>query len=207
MPVIKSDRVPLNRHVTFLLLAGTGLAWDLYSKWFVFRSLGCCPGAGAWVWPDNWGWHWLSPFVRFQLHTNVNFGALWGMGQGKSLLFAGLSVLAAIGIPTWLFIFRGAISKWLTVAMGFVMSGVLGNLYDRLGLHGLRADGNPVYGVRDFLHFWFFEGTPIHFDWAIFNFADVFLVTGAIMLVIQSLFMQPSATKQVLTQSTASQST
>ena len=34
----------------------------------------------------------------------------------------------------------------------------------------------PLQAVRDFLHFRF--GT---FDWAIFNFADVFLVTGAII--------------------------
>ena len=35
-------------------------------------------------------------------------------------------------------------------------------------------------------------GTPAQFDWAIFNFADTYLVTGAIMLVIQALFLQPA---------------
>jgi len=189
---VQQTTIPFNRYVTFVLLAGGGLAWDLYSKWAVFTQLGC-PGAGNWVWPDNWGWQGLSPFIRFQLHTNFNYGALWGMGQGKSHLFASLSVIAALGILCWMFVYKGAASKWLTVALGFVMGGVLGNLYDRLGLHGWTdANHAPIYAVRDFLHFWFFEGTPAHFDWAIFNFADVYLVTGAIMLVIQSLFLEPA---------------
>ena len=64
-----------------------------------------------------------------------------------------------------------------------IMAGTLGNLYDRAGLHGLvDANGAAIYGVRDFLLFTFGN-----FHWPVFNFADVFLVTGAIMLGIQSL--------------------
>ncbi len=185
-------RVPASRYVCFLTLAAAGLAWDLYSKWFVFRSLGAPGGASAWIWPQNWGWEGLAPIVQFQLHTNFNAGALWGMGQGKSWLFATFSICAACGILYWLFVRKGAVSWWLTVAMGFVMAGILGNLYDRLGLHGWQDENQtPVYAVRDFLHFWFFAGTPAHFDFAIFNFADTFLVTGAIMLIVHSLFLQP----------------
>jgi signal peptidase II len=184
--------VPASRYAVFLLLSGAGLSWDLYSKHSVFSWLGC-PVASPWIWPDNWRWTWLSPIVRFQLHTNFNHGALWGLGQGMSPLFAGLSVVAAIGILYWLFIHKGAVSWWLTVALGLVMAGILGNLYDRLGLHGWQDDQHrPIYAVRDFLHFWFFEGTPAYFDWAIFNFADTYLVIGAIMLVIQSLFLHPA---------------
>lgn len=184
--------VPLSRYVVFVLLAGVGLSWDLYSKRSTFEWLGC-PVAGPWIWPLNWGWHGVARVVKFELHTNFNHGALWGMGQGMSLVFAGFSVVAAVGILYWLFMHKGAASWWLTVALGFVMAGVLGNLYDRLGLHGWKDnDGRPIYAVRDFLHFWFFEGTPAQFDWAIFNFADTYLVTGAIMLVIQALFLQPA---------------
>jgi signal peptidase II len=185
--------VPISRYAAFLLLSGAGLSWDLYTKWSVFSWLGC-PAAGPWVWPDNWGWNSLSPIVRFQIHTNFNHGALWGMGQGMSLLFACFSVAAALAILYWLFVHKGAASWWLTVALGLVMAGVLGNLFDRLGLHGwIDEDGRTIHAVRDFLHFWFFEGTPAHFDWAIFNFADTYLVTGAIMLVIQSLFLHPAS--------------
>jgi signal peptidase II len=187
-----SPRVPANRYWVFFGLAFGGVTWDLYSKWAVFEALGVRRSSG-WTWPDNWGWAGLAPIIRFQLHTNFNPGALWGMGQGFALFFAGLSVIAALGILYWLFLHKGAVSWWMTVALGFVMAGVLGNLYDRLGLHGWTENGKPLYAVRDFLHFWFFGGTQLEFHWAIFNFADVFLVTGAIMLVIHTLFLQPAA--------------
>lgn len=197
--------VPFNRYAVFGLLAATGLSWDLFTKWWVFSWLGV-PTSGPWTWPDNWGWMGLAPIVRFQLHTNFNHGALWGMGQGMSLLFAGLSIVAAVGILYWLFAHGGAQCWWLTVSLGLVMAGILGNLFDRLGLHGMKDEnGAPIYAVRDFLHFWFFDGTPAHFDWAIFNFADTYLVIGAIMLVIQSLFLQPAgepATAAVATTAT-----
>jgi len=68
------------------------------------------------------------------------------------------------------------------------MAGTLGNLYDRLGLHGcVRPDGSAIYGVRDFLAFTF--GT---YHYPIFNAADCFLVTGAIMLAIQSFRAEPA---------------
>jgi signal peptidase II len=194
MPGQPCQRIPLSRYIVFLALALGGGAWDLYSKWAVFKALGY-PGSASWLWPDNWGWSGLAAIVRFRLDTNFNEGALWGMGQGFAPLFAGLSIVAALGIVYWLFIHKGAICRWMTVALGFVMAGILGNLYDRLGLHGWRnAQHQPVYAVRDFLHFWFFEGTPLQFHWATFNFADVFLVTGAIMLVVHALFLQPAST-------------
>ena len=59
------------------------------------------------------------------------------MGQGFWLLFAALSIAAAVGILVWLFA-AGAARDWLlTVALAIVTIGILGNLYDRLGLPGL----------------------------------------------------------------------
>ena len=59
----------------------------------------------------------------------------------------------------------------LTVALGLIMAGALGNCYDRL-----------VFGhVRDFVHF---HVDPIGFDCAIFNFADNMLVAGAVVLML-----------------------
>jgi signal peptidase II len=63
------------------------------------------------------------------------------------------------------------------------MAGTMGNLYDRLGLHGyVDRNGTTILAVRDFLLFTFGD-----FHWPVFNFADSFLVTGAIMLVLHSL--------------------
>ena len=87
-------------------------------------------------------------------------------------------------------------SIWLTIVSGLLLAGAAGNLFDRLGLHGWkRVDGTVVYAVRDFLDFVFFGA----FHWATFNFADTYLVTGAIMLVVYSFVtpVEDSAAKPV----------
>lgn len=169
--------LPANRYVWFFSIAIAGLWIDLGSKNAVFESLGW-PGKSQWVQPLLGGWS------TFQLFTSVNEGALWGIGQGFTSVFAALSVLAIGAVLVWLFKYQAAQSLWLTISLGFVMSGTLGNLFDRLGMHGLKhpVNGGEVYGVRDFLLFTFGD-----FNWPIFNFADVFLVTGAIMLGVHSL--------------------
>jgi signal peptidase II len=187
--------VPLNRAVVFLLVAALILAGDLWSKSLVFRDLGY-PGTD--LDPVVRGTHsvfaaprghegtsvaYLDGWLAFRLLTSFNRGALWGVGQGYTWLFAALSAAAVIGIPTWLFAFKAARSWWLTVALGLILGGTLGNLYDRIGLPGcIDENGLTVAAVRDFLLFTF--GT---FHWPVFNFADVSLVTGAGMLVVHSL--------------------
>ena len=86
----------------------------------------------------------------------------------------------------WLFIRGEARSWWLTVSLGFIMAGTLGNLYDRLGLHGLHDKGELVYAVRDFLYFYKIE-------WPVFNVADCCLVCGAFLLLAQAFLAQPVA--------------
>lgn len=167
----------LSRAVVFFSIAVGGVGWDLFSKTAIFQWLGVGLNART-----AWETGWFNGWMTFKLQTTFNRGALWGMGQGFALGFAGLSVVAALGILFWLFLKGGARSWWLTVSLALIMSGTLGNLYDRLGLHGYMDQDGPVHAVRDFLAFTF--GT---FHWPLFNFADVFLVTGAIMLVIQSL--------------------
>ncbi|MEX1232396.1 MAG: signal peptidase II [Planctomycetaceae bacterium] len=172
---------PANRWISFWLLVVLGVALDLYSKAVVFQNLGYPNRQGPLLWESSTGW------LTFRFVTSFNHGALWGFGQGFTLVFATLSVVAVIGVVYWLFFRNGASSLWMTVSLGFVTAGALGNLYDRLALHGYVVDGEPIYAVRDFLLFTF--GT---FHWPVFNFADVFLVTGSIMLILQSLFMQPA---------------
>ena len=178
------DRVPASRPLIFTALTAACCGVDLYSKQRVFDALGYPGGVSPWT------KSWFGDEVRFQLLTSFNEGALWGMGQGLSWLFALLSVAAALGVLWWLFVAGAARSLWLTLALALVTGGALGNLYDRLGLHGCTyppsaADpaGELVRpAVRDFLLF-HFHG----WDWPVFNFADVFLVTGATMLAAQSL--------------------
>jgi len=167
----------------FAALASAGLIWDLFSKWYVFNQLGALQRRHIWTGSL------LGIPTEFQLATTFNHGALWGIGQGRTWLFAALSLVALVVIAYFIWN-RQAISSWfLTIATGLLLAGTLGNLFDRLGLHGWKENGAPVYAVRDFLDFVFFNGA---FEWATFNFADTYLVTGAIMLVVQSMFTPAS---------------
>lgn len=162
-------------------IAVLGLVWDLWTKQQVFAQLG--PQGTYPVWHGQI----LGMSIRFQLETTFNHGALWGMGQGKSWLFASLSVVALGAIAYFLWTRQAIASRWLTTITGLLLAGTLGNLYDRLGLHGWQnVKHETVYAVRDFLDFYFFNDS---FHWATFNFADTYLVVGACMLALHSFWV------------------
>ncbi|MEM1225323.1 MAG: signal peptidase II [Planctomycetota bacterium] len=172
----ESSPVSPSRWVLFAGLAAVGGGLDLWTKQSVFAWRGL-PGLKEVYWVIE---------GYFGVQTAVNIGAVFGLGAGKGWLFAVLSVVAAIGILVWLFVFGAAVSKWLTVAMGFVMGGIIGNLYDRLGLWWQPDYPEPWRtGVRD----WILWQASDEWRWPNFNIADSLLVTGAIMLMIHSTFM------------------
>ena len=161
------------------------LWWDLYSKSTVFERLGYPFKSGP-VHP------WMGQLSTFRLFTSFNEGALWGVGQGLTWLFAALSFVAIVVITFCLMKTPAGRNNWLTVALCLVLSGTLGNLYDRLGMYGYKnlETGRPYRAVRDFLLFTFGS-----YSWPVFNFADVFLVTGTGMLVVYSFWSERRAAK------------
>jgi signal peptidase II len=174
---------PSTRFVWFALLAISGCTLDLWTKHFVFSSPRFFHGDEWWLWEGYIG-----------IQKSLNEGALFGMGQGRTALFASLSVLAAIAIPLWLFWFRAAEDFWLTTLLGIIMGGVIGNFYDRIGLHGMKWDsfdphraGETVHAVRD----WILFQVNDQWVWPNFNIADSLLVVGAISLFIHSLLVTP----------------
>jgi len=118
--------------------------------------------------PANEWWIWQG-FVGIE--TAVNTGALFGVGQDMVIFFAVVSLIAVAGILYW--VLWGGATSHLTVvtALGMIMGGILGNLYDRLGFWGIR-------GVRDWILLRYKS-----FTWPNFNIADSLLVIGAILLV------------------------
>ena len=159
----------------FGALSITGGLLDLWSKEVVFRWRGL-PA-------QNDIWWVIEPY--FGIETAVNLGAVFGLGQGQGGFFATMSIIAAVAIIAWLFWFRAAESWWLTVALGLVGGGIIGNLYDRLGLWW--QDGYPKEwqsGVRD----WILWQVNSDWKWPNFNIADSLLVVGAGMLLYQSFF-------------------
>ena len=170
---------PRSRIVLFLVLAILGAAADLWTKAAVFSSRGL-PGMK----PP----YWVIDGI-LGIETAVNIGAVFGLGAGKGTFFAIFSIVAGIAIVVWLFKFGAAASLWLTWALGMISGGILGNLYDRLGMWW-----QPDYpsdwksGVRDWILFRI-EGFPMLDPWPNFNIADSLLVVGAGMLMIQSFWL------------------
>jgi signal peptidase II len=170
------ERVPFSRYVVFSAIAVIGCALDLVTKAWVFSSPVLRSGQILWLWDGHVG-----------IQLSRNWGALFGIGQGKTWLFASLSVFALIAIPIWLFAFRAARDGWLTFTLGCVTAGILGNLYDRLGLSGQQwaAPGHTspdaVHAVRD----WILWQANDRWRWPNFNIADSLLVLGACLMFLQ----------------------
>lgn len=121
----------------------------------------------------------LVPGV-LDLHLTLNTGAVFGIGQGQRWLFIVVSVLAT-GIILIL-VYRSPASAWVYhVALGMILSGALGNLYDRMNFAA----------VRDMLHLF---PTTDWYPW-IFNVADVALVVGVAVVLLHS-FLEGRAEKK-----------
>lgn len=169
---------PRSRYVLFALPAVLGCAADLITKAWVFSLPELRAGEILWLWTGHVG-----------IQLSRNWGALFGIGQGMVWLFAALSTAAAIAIPVWLFRFGAARDAWLTGALGCVMAGVLGNLFDRLGLSGERWNGpgheaeQAVHAVRD----WILWQANADWRWPNFNIADSLLVIGAGLLFVHAI--------------------
>jgi len=169
----------MGRLVVFLLSSSLILILDLLTKWYVFRWLG-----GPRENPVFWIWEGV-----FGFQTTLNEGAVFGIGQGWTFLFALAGVIALGAFLCWFIFFAPKEDLWLALAMGAIIGGILGNLYDRLGLHGLRwkypwilgtehLPGEPVYAVRDFILVMIGP-----YPWPNFNLADSALVCGVALMV------------------------
>ena len=180
----------------FATLLTVTTAADLITKAIAFKNLGM-PGISP-------GWPVIPNMLWYR--TSLNEGALFGLGQGMGWFFITVSVAALIGIVftvSWLRIQNDTV---LIVALASITGGILGNLYDRLGIPGLHwhaplgRQGESVYAVRDWIHFRL-EGI---IDWPIFNLADSFLVLGAGLLLLLSFF-PPAHTSDSISTKTHSQ--
>jgi len=105
----------------------------------------------------------------------VNTGALFGQGRDLNGLFTFVSIAAALAILGWSTRPAVARDRFLSVALGLILAGTLGNLYDRLVFDG----------VRDFLRWYYLVDFPV------FNLADSCLVCGAFLLLVQAFGTRP----------------
>lgn len=102
-----------------------------------------------------------------------NRGASFGLFGSESpwtpVLLGTVAVIISVVLLIWLL---RAKSKWLAVALAFVIGGALGNAIDR-----------AIYGaVADFLDFHAYGN-----HWPAFNVADIAIFIGVIMLLLDGL--------------------
>lgn len=164
----------------FLLTAVIGLTLDQWSKVEAFSRL----TSGVVEAPDGRLEALNRRIVVFipgwlQFDVTANKGAVFGIGQGKRVLFVAVSV-AAIAFIGYLFAGSGR-QRLYQIILGMLLAGVLGNLYDRL-----------QFGyVRDMIHA--LPRWPSLFPW-IFNVADTLLCVGVGSMIVYSLFQNPQKT-------------
>jgi signal peptidase II len=172
----------------FWTLALLGLTIDLGSKYAVFRWLGptkekaydVAPGWFKLVAqfspePVESGWRGTLQAWNGPVLPHVNHGALFGIGHGFEIgantFFTLISIVAAVIILIWSVRGHTLRDGVFSAALGLILGGTLGNLFDRV----------VFYGVRDFLYFYKIE-------WPVFNFADCCLVCGAGLLLLQAMW-------------------
>lgn len=104
-----------------------------------------------------------------------NYGAAWGILGGRNIFLIVISILIlALFITFYVLRVKKVGNKsscLLGISVGLIAGGCIGNLFDRL-----------VFGyVRDFINFDFM-------DFPVFNFADIALTFGVIIMLVYFLF-------------------
>ena len=103
----------------------------------------------------------------FSLVFVTNTGAAWSIMQGNTLF---LIILGIIAIFSLIFVMPTIKeSIWKSISFTMLYAGIIGNLLDRAIFHY----------VKDFLKF-----TIFGYEYPVFNFADIFIVAGAILLIV-----------------------
>ena len=151
----------LKAHCLVWLVAGGGLALDLWSKSAVFD------------WLKEKQTVTLVPGVM-QLVLAENPGAAFGIAAVQYHFLIIVSIIALVVI-IGVYLFGKSQQGVVYVALGLFAAGVSGNLWDRL-----FKDGR----VRDFIDVVYWPGK----HWPAFNVADAMLCVGVGLLIISTLF-------------------
>ena len=116
-----------------------------------------------------------------QLIETYNPHGMWSFGRSfdidTNVLLTVLSAIAVAAILLWARIGMRPEDRRFAIVLGAVLGGAVGNLYDRL----------RYAAVRDFIDAHYFEV----YHYPTFNFADSFLVCGALYLLASSFFQAP----------------
>jgi signal peptidase II len=134
-------------------------------------------------WQDIEVW---DPWIRWYLTTNK--GAAWSMFEGNSLILSGVS-LAIAALLWWVWKRNFEYHRGMTIAIGAIIGGALGNFIDRFRLHEvvdfiavlIPYIGRLIPRLQD----------PYQFP--IFNVADACAVCGTLALAGYLLWLDLTA--------------
>lgn len=134
-----------------------------------------------WVVVTQMSLHHQIPIIENLLYftSHRNKGAAFGILQGQMWLFFIVTVLV-VAFVVYYIQTHAKESKLLGISLGLVLGGALGNFLDRL----FRGE------VVDFIDVYIFT-----YDFAIFNVADMALVIGVGILMVQ-IFLEEGKTRE-----------
>ena len=125
----------------------------------------------------------------FKITFIENPGMAFGLNPGSEfkLLISVFSLVASIGLLIYLYIVRNK-SLSLRIALAMILGGAVGNMIDRT-FYGIIYKYAPIfYGkVVDYFDFDFFNFAIFgrSYDrWPVFNFADVSVTIGVLILIL-----------------------
>ena len=107
-----------------------------------------------------------------------NTGAAWSIMQGKTWFLIGLPIIVLVGGVVYMVIKRKTLRKFEVVFISMIIAGGIGNLIDRIRLKE----------VVDYISFKII-------DFPVFNFADICVVIGEILLVVYIFFFEEKKQK------------
>ena len=157
------------RHAAlFLAVALSGAFFDLWTKHLVFAHI---PEFG---WPREVVV--IDGFLNYG--RTMNPGVVFGLAQKFPAFW---KVVAVLAVPAILLIFFNVKKpKWiLTISLGMILAGTIGNMYDRL-----KFDA-----VRDFLKFYVVTDSGAKI-WPLFNLADSYICVGVFLLTVDMMFFE-----------------
>lgn len=181
--------------ITLLLVTVFGLVTDLWTKYLAFERVAQFPVVITRE--DVLVTNPISNLIPFHQPVTVvpyvldftlvlNPGAVFGMGAGQRVFFITFTIIAlAVGLGIFSFWTRA--KDWGShVAVGLLISGGLGNLYDRVVYACVRDFLHPLPGVRlPFGWSWPWGGNEV---WPyVSNVADLYLLIGIGILMVKSL--------------------
>lgn len=181
--------------LTLILVTAFGLVTDLWSKYAAFEKVAQYPVVITRE--EVLATNPISNLIPFHQPVTVvphvldftlvlNPGAVFGMGAGQRVFFITFTIIAlAIGLAIFSFWTRA--KEWGShIAVGLLISGGLGNLYDRVIYACVRDFLHPLPGVRlPFGWSWPWGGNEV---WPyVSNIADLYLIIGIGILMVKSL--------------------